>query len=360
MADEDESQKTEEPTAKKLQDAKEKGEVASSQELKTWFMIAAATAVVAGMGPMIALAVTRRLQAFMGTVHLMNTEQVGAMANVVSLVREVFFILIIPFFVFVVVALAASLVQHGATFSFEKFKPDISKLSPLKGAKKIFSTRIFIEFIKITLKLTGVSAAVLIVVLPERELIDTIMLMSVMDMMDLIYTMAVRLMIAVLIFLTIVAAIDFSYQKYQYIKKLRMTKQEVKDERKQSDGDPHVKGRLRSIRRERAMQRMMANIPNADVVITNPTHYAVALEYKHGTMDVPKLVAKGVDSIALKIRELAEENGVPIIENPPVARALHASVEIDEEIPPEHYKAVAGVISYIMKLRRAGFSGKRR
>ncbi|WP_262689666.1 flagellar biosynthesis protein FlhB [Kordiimonas aestuarii] len=360
MADEDESQKTEEPTAKKLQDAKEKGEVASSQELKTWFMLAAATAVVAGLGPFMASSVALRLQVFMGNIHLMDTEQVGATANIFALVREVFFIIIIPFSIFVVIALAASYIQHGATFTFEKLKPDLSKLSPLKGAKKIFSTRIFIEFVKITLKLIGVTSAVLIVVLPERELIDTIMYLSVIDLMGLIYTMAVRLMIAVLIFLTIVAAIDYSYQKYQYIKKLRMTKQEVKDERKQSDGDPHVKGRLRSIRRERAMQRMMANIPKADVVITNPTHYAVALEYKHGTMDVPKLVAKGVDTVALRIREMAEEHGVPIIENPPLARALHAGVDIDEEIPPEHYKAVAGVISYIMKLRKAGFSGRKR
>lgn len=360
MAEEDESQKTEEPTPKKLEEAHKKGEVASSQELKTWFMLMAGTAVVAGFGPFIALSITRKLQAFMTTVHLLDVDQVGAMSNLVVLLREVFILLLIPFSVFVVTALAASYVQHGATFSFEKFKPDISKLSPLKGAKKIFSTKIFIEFIKLTLKLIGVTTAVLIVVLPERELIDTIMLLSTIDMMSLIYSMVVRLLIATLVFLTIVAAIDYSFQKYQFIKRMRMTKQEVKDERKQADGDPQVKGKLRAIRRERAMQRMMANIPKADVVVTNPTHYAVALEYKHGQMDVPKLIAKGVDSVAFKIRELAEENGIPIIENPPLARALHASVDIDEEIPPEHYKAVAGVISYIMKLKRAGFSSRKR
>lgn len=360
MADEDDSQKTEEPTPKKLEEAHRKGEVASSQELKTWFMIVAATAVVAGLGPYMALTITRKLQAFMGNVHLMDTDQVGAMSNIVTLLKEVLLVLLIPFSIFVVTALAASYIQHGATFSFEKFKPDITKLSPLKGAKKIFSSRIFMEFVKLVLKLTGVTSAVLIVVLPEWEVIDTIMFLSMIDMMGLVYSMVVRLLIAVLIFLTVVAAIDYSYQKYQFIKRMRMTKQEVKDERKQSDGDPHVKGRLRAIRRERAMQRMMANIPKADVVITNPTHYAVALEYKHGEMDVPKLVAKGVDTVALKIRELAKEHGVPIVENPPLARALHAGVDIDEEIPPEHYKAVAGVISYMMKLKRAGFSSRKR
>ncbi|WP_417460887.1 flagellar biosynthesis protein FlhB [Kordiimonas sp.] len=360
MADEDESQKTEEPTAKKLRDAKEKGEVASSQELKTWFMLAAATAVVVGLSPFIASSITRRLQAFMSSVHLLDTEQVGAMESISALIFEVFMIISIPFAIFIVTALSASYIQHGMTFTFEKFKPDLSKLSPLKGAKKIFSTRIFIEFIKTSLKLIAVSSVVLMVTLPERELIDTVMYLSVIDMLDVVYTMAVRLLIGVLVFLTIVAAIDYSYQKYQYIKRLRMTKQEVKDEHKQSDGDPQVKGRLRAIRRERAMQRMMAAIPTADVVVTNPTHYAVALEYKHGSMDVPKLVAKGMDTVALRIRELAEEHGVPIIENPPLARALHAGVEIDEEIPPEHYKAVAGVISYIMKLKNAGFSRQKR
>jgi flagellar biosynthetic protein FlhB len=151
--------------------------------------------------------------------------------------------------------------------------------------------------------------------------------------------------------MTLVAVMDFAFQKQQFTKKMRMSKQEVKDEHKQSEGDPHVKARIRKIRTERAQQRMMAAVPDADVVITNPTHYSIALEYKMDDMAAPKLVAKGVDHLAMRIREVAEAHNIPLVENPPLARALYAGVEINEEIPAEHFKAVAEVIGFIMRKR---------
>ena len=160
-----------------------------------------------------------------------------------------------------------------------------------------------------------------------------------------------QLVVGTVAVMTVIALLDFAYQKYTFMKEQKMTKQEVKDEHKQSEGDPQVKARIRQLRAQRARQRMMAEVPDADVVVTNPSHYAVALKYNMEEMPAPKLVAKGMDFVAFRIREVAEENDIPIIENPPLARALYAPVELDEEIPPEHYKAVAEVIGYVMRLR---------
>ncbi len=159
------------------------------------------------------------------------------------------------------------------------------------------------------------------------------------------------MLISVVSVITIVAAIDFAYQRQQHSQQLRMTKQEVKDEHKQTEGDPMVKQRLRSIRMERSRKRMMAAVPDADVVVTNPTHFSVALKYAQDTMAAPKVVAKGQDHLAKRIREVAKDNDVPIVENPPLARALHASVDIDEQIRVEHFQAVAEVIGYVMRLK---------
>ena len=175
--------------------------------------------------------------------------------------------------------------------------------------------------------------------------------MEVYAILDFIHEIVVYLIFTVVIAISVVALIDYGYQFYTHRKKLRMSKQEMKDEYKQTEGDPLIKSRIRSLRNERARRRMMDNVPKASVVITNPTHYSVALQYELDVMDAPRLVAKGVDSLAFKIREVAEENDVPILENPPLARALYASVEIDQAIPPEHFKAVAEVIGYVMRLK---------
>jgi flagellar biosynthetic protein FlhB len=151
--------------------------------------------------------------------------------------------------------------------------------------------------------------------------------------------------------MTVIAVLDLIYQKSKHAKEMRMSLQEIKDEHKQSEGDPQIKARIREIRAERSQNRMMASVPDADVVITNPTHYSIALEYKMEHMAAPKLVAKGVDHLAFRIREIAEENNIPIIENAPLARALYAAVEIDQEIPTEHFTAVAEVIGFVMRMR---------
>jgi flagellar biosynthetic protein FlhB len=174
---------------------------------------------------------------------------------------------------------------------------------------------------------------------------------SVGDMLDRLLTISVWFTLAAVGVMTAISALDYSYQKAKSIKQMKMSKQEIKDENKQSEGDPQVKARIRQIRSERAQQRMMASVPDADVIVTNPTHYAIALKYKMQEMQAPILVAKGVDEVAARIRKCGEENDIPIVENPPLARALFASVEIDEEVPAEHYMAVAEVIGYVMRMR---------
>lgn len=358
MAEQDESQKTEEPTAKRLQEALNKGSVASSQEFKTWFLFLFATAAVAGGAPWLADALATLLNGYLGRLHEINVDESGVFQPLITVVWDWLLILIIPLIIFMVAAVVGNVVQHPFIFTLEKIKPDLSKVSPIAGFKKKFSSQVAVDFVKNIAKLIMVTAIVFLIIWPERDRLDTMMLVDILYVLETMHEMAIALMLGVLIFMTFVAALDFTYVKWKHNKDMRMTKQEVKDERKQTDGDPLVKGKIRSLRMERARSRMMANVPNADVVVTNPTHYAVALEYKHGKHDVPVLLAKGIDEVAQRIREIANEHAIPIVENPPLARALYASVELDEEIPPNQYKAVAEVISYVMKLRRIKMPGR--
>lgn len=358
MAEQDESQKTEEPTSKRLEDALNKGQVITSQEMKTFvLMIGVAASVSFGAG-WFGQSLFEILVGFMSRAHEITQSESGLLGPITVLLRDVFFIMIFPFVIFIVFGVVSNTVQHPTKLTFEKLKPDLSKVSPMKGLKRYVSSQIVVEAVKTIAKLVFVTGIVLIIVWPERARLDTLMQVDVITTVIVMKEMAEKLLIGILIFLAVVATLDYTYQKWKYMKDLRMTKQEVKDERKQMDGDPLVKRKIARLRMERANQRMMANVPNSDVVVTNPTHFAVALAYKHGEMEVPRVLAKGVDTVALRIREVAEENGVAIVENPPLARALYATVDIDDEIPPEHYKTVAGVIGYVMKLKRAGMTAR--
>ncbi|MEE8214176.1 MAG: EscU/YscU/HrcU family type III secretion system export apparatus switch protein, partial [Alphaproteobacteria bacterium] len=207
------------------------------------------------------------------------------------------------------------------------------------------------EFLKGILKLLAVGVVSFSMALPMLKDLTLIPYYEITQMMDRINIIAILLAVGTVGVMTVIAALDFAYQKYSFKKQMMMSKQEVKDEQKQSEGDPQIKARIRKVRMERAQQRMMAAVPEADVVITNPTHYSIALEYKMDDMTAPKLVAKGIDHLAMRIREVAKAHDVPIVENPPLARALYAGVELDEEIPPEHFKAVAEVIGFVMRQR---------
>ena len=356
--DQDDAQKTEDPSAKKLEDAFKKGDVPKSQELKTWFMLFAATILFATAAPSLARDVTEFLRGYMSTVHLVATDGSGLGTTAEAIIKRVLMILSLPMLVFILAGLAGNLIQHKPLITFEKMQPKLNKISPLAGLKRMFSTNTLVEFLKTLAKLVLVSSVAFMIVWPERSMLEGMAAVSLGGVLDIIQIMAFRMLLGVTLLVTVIAALDFAWQKHQHQKKLRMTKQEVKDEFKQTEGDPQIKARLRQVRMDRARTRMMQAVPEADVVITNPTHFAVALVYKHGDMDVPRLVAKGADKVAFRIRDLAEEHDVPIVENPPLTRALYAAVEIDEEVPPEHYKAVAEVIGYVMKLKKAGVRAK--
>jgi flagellar biosynthetic protein FlhB len=217
--------------------------------------------------------------------------------------------------------------------------------------KRLFSKQALANFAKGILKIAIVGAVLTALMWPERTRMEALVTLDPAALLPFTAGLALKIMGAVVAMLAIVAAADYLFQYRQWYEKQKMTLQEVKEEFKQTEGDPTIKGKLKQMRLAQARKRMMANVPNASVIITNPTHYAVALQYQNG-MAAPICLAKGVDALALKIREVAGEHRIPIVENPPLARALHATVEIDQPIPPEHYKAVAEVIGYVLRLRR--------
>ena len=349
--EQDQSQKTEEPTSKRLQEARKKGDVATSREVQNWFMLFAATVMLVFLAPGMAAAIARTLRQFLAAPHAYEVEPDTLRMVFFETVGGIGSILALPALLLITAALAASLVQHGFLFAPERLKPDLKKLSPIAGMKRLFSLRSVAEFLKGLLKIAIVGTVAVLLMLPVISELPSVPDKSVADNLGMIHALAVRMLAGVVAVLALIAGLDFMYQRFEHSKKLRMTKQEVKDEYKQTEGDPHVKARLRAIRIERARQRMMQAVPEADVVITNPTHYAVAIKYDVEEMPAPKVVAKGVDQVAERIRAVAEEHGVPIVENPPLARALHAAVDLDEEIPAEHYRAVAEVIAYVMRLK---------
>jgi flagellar biosynthetic protein FlhB len=255
----------------------------------------------------------------------------------------------IPFVLLVFFAAAGHLVQNGIVVAVERIEPKPDKLNPLNGLKNQFSLKTLVEFAKNVSKIVLVGVVLALVIMPEMLDIELYPQMSLGLTLERLYDMIVILLIATISLTAVIAGLDFAYQRYEFNKQMKMSKQEIKDEYKQTEGSPEIKAKVRQIRMERAQQRMMSNVPKADVVITNPTHYAVALQYDVGAMAAPVCVAKGQDNIALKIREVAEEHNITIMENPPVARALFATVEVDQEIPPEHYKAVAEIISFVFR-----------
>lgn len=361
---EDDSQKTEEPTQKKLDDARKKGQTASSKEMDHWIMIMAGTLVVGAFMPFVVADVQKTLVGFLARPHDFIVDVAGVGDILAGLAFSIIKWLALPFAVMIVAAVFSSFAQHGFILSADGLIPKLEKISLLKGMKRQFSLKSVMEFVKGVVKLSIVGGIVLAIIWPEvRDLRYTVR-MSLGDLLALIHSLALELMVSVAAIMAAIAALDMLYQRFEFIKQMRMSRQDVKDEMKQSEGDPMVKARLRQIRQERARKRMMAAVPKADVVITNPTHFAIALQYDQGAMHAPVVLAKGRDAVALKIREVAGANDIPVVENKPLARALYDAAEIDQEIPVEHYKAVAEVIGYVYRLKNKmpsrGGSGSRR
>ena len=348
--DRDDAQRTEEPTQKRLDEALKKGDVVKSMELATFVMLAGGTLALALFAQSSATRFATTFTVFLQSPAQMTMDAGGVMAVMKKSVYGLMAIVGPAFGLMLLAAPAGHLLQHRPFFSTEKIKPKLSKLSPIAGLKRMFGMDGVVNLVKGVAKILLVGAAGVMAVWPERARLASALDMNPAGIASLSMALIGKMLIASLVALFVIAALDYVYQRQRFFARHRMTRQELKDEVKQSEGDPQIKARIRQIRLERSKKRMIAAVPTADVVIMNPTHYAVALKYESGKMAAPVCVAKGMDHLALTIRKVAEEHDVPIVENPPLARALYAGVDLDEPIPPEHYKAVAGIIGYVMRL----------
>jgi len=358
MADEnDTSDKTEDPTQKRLDDALERGDVVKSQELNTWFVIAGGTLILSTFSESIGAGILVPLRNLMANAWMIHADGPGLLALAQSLEYAVAAAIGLPLLMLMLAAIAANMMQHRLVWSGEQLKPKFSKISPAAGTKRIFGKQALANFAKGIFKLAALGAVMTAILWPERHRLEAMVRFDPAALLGVTSTLAVHLLGAVVALLAVVAIGDYLFQYRQWYERQKMSLQEMKEEFKQSEGDPHVKGKIKQLRHARMRKRMMAAVPKASVIITNPTHYSVALSYERG-MTAPVCVAKGVDNIAFKIRETARAHEVPIVENVPLARALYATVEIDAEIPVEHYHAVAEIIGYVMGLRR-NLSGRR-
>ena len=354
MAEEQQAQeRTEEPTGKRLQQAREKGQVARSRELNTLLMLLPCSIVLwiwGGFGVnQLALLAEEALTPSLDVIY-----QSRLLAPFFADIALRAFTALVPFFAFtLLVALIGPASMGGLVFSAQALSPSLEKLDPIKGLGRLFALKSLVELLKTLLKffvVAGMGIAVLSAV--ERQVLGLITLpvdRGIAEAGSLIMMTLVLVSTA----LIIIAAVDVPFQLWNHNKQLKMTKQEVRDEMKETDGRPEVKGRIRQLQRENAQRRMMQDIPTADVVITNPTHFAVALKYDQMGSGAPRVVAKGVDHVAFQIRQIAEHNEVVIYEEPPLARALYASTEIGDDIPQSLFLAVARVLAYVYHLRRA-------
>jgi flagellar biosynthetic protein FlhB len=348
--DADPDSKTEEPTHKRLKDAEEKGNIAKSQEIGHWFAFLAAAIAMWMLSGTLSSNFISSTRVFLERPHLIPIDASHLSQVAIDLFFGVGRGLLPVLGLFLLFGLASSVIQNPPRFTVERIKPKFSKLSPIAGLKRMFSVQSAVEFVKNIIKISAIGAILAAILLPELDSLETIVALDVSVLLSLVAQMLVKLIGVLVGIMFVVAVVDYLYQRFTYMKNLRMTRQEVKEEFKEQEGDPIIKARLRQIRMQRVRRRMMASVPEASVVITNPTHYAVALKYDPDKMQAPVVVAKGVDVLALRIREIAKEHEVPIVENPPLARALY-KVDLDESIPVEHYRAVAGVISYVMRLK---------
>jgi flagellar biosynthetic protein FlhB len=251
--------------------------------------------------------------------------------------------------------IAGVMLQTGFFFALSLLAPDMTRLSPAAGLKRLFSPNKVADLFKSFGKLVFMGGMAYSVMKPIATESPQFTGLPLENILTFLHQKLMHLIEMLLLVFTSIAALDLFWSRYQYIKNLRMSKTEIKDEMKQQEGDPMIKGRLRQLRVDKARKRMMAQVPKADVVITNPTHYAIALKYESGKMTAPIVMAKGINLIAERIRAIAEENRIPLVSNPPLARALYDTVEVDHQIPAQHYRAVAEVISYVFKLRKRRF-----
>ena len=346
---EDGASRTEEATPHRLEEARRKGDVAKSPDLPQWASLAATFGVLTVAGGYLMQQLVVQLTPFLahsGDLSLANGGGQLVLRQAASSAAPML----------LTVMLAAGLagafghvIQHGFLWNASKLAPDLTKLNPLTGLKRMFGIDSLMQFLKTLLKVCVVGAVAYYVLRPHFAELSNLASMEPIAIVPALAGLLKGLFYAILALLGLTAGFDWFWQRYRFNVRMRMTREEVKEDYRQAEGDPHIKAKLKQMRLEKAKRRMMQSVPKATVVVMNPTHYAVALRYVAGETAAPECVAKGVDTLALKIREIAEEAGVAVIEDPPLARALYATVDVDQVIPREHYEAVAKVIGFVMQ-----------
>ncbi|MCK5295072.1 MAG: flagellar biosynthesis protein FlhB [Arcobacteraceae bacterium] len=349
MADADKDSKTEEATSKKIEDSKAEGNVPKSAEVPGAAILFFSSIYLL----FFAGDIFENIQKMMLYVFSFIGEDIDGtvLFTITYTVINTLLYSLTPLFIMVVfLAVIFNVMQFG--FILTPLKLELSKINPFTGFSNVFSLKKGLEALKLTAKLTIIFIVMVIILVIVWDDILVMMDMTIHGSISLIINLIGYFLVAILLIVIIFAIIDFFFTRHYYFEQLKMTKQEIKDEHKQMDGDPLVKGRIRSIQMKMSRQRMMKDVADADVVITNPTHYAVALQYKQGEQNAPKMVGKGIDFLAIKMKDVARENNIPIIENPAMARALYDQLDIEQEVPEEFYKAIAEIFTYIYELNK--------
>ncbi|AJF07584.1 flagellar biosynthesis protein FlhB [Geoalkalibacter subterraneus] len=343
-------EKTEKATAKRREDFRKKGEVAQSREVNTALLMTTAMILWFFYAPPF----WRSLNEILATIWRRSAEfevtPSSVMMLMTMLMQKIALMLAPLFLLALVMGFVASIAQIGWLFTLKPMEPKLSKINPISGMKKFVSKRMIIDLLKSLAKVLLVGFVAYRTVAGEFENSMYLMDMELVETINFIAYVAFWILVKTCFILILLAVIDYAFTRYEMEEKMKMTKQETKEEHKETEGDPHIKSKIRSIQMQMARKRMMAEVPTADVVVTNPTHLSVALSYKRGEMDAPVVVAKGADAVAMKIREIATENNVPLVENVPVARALY-EVELGQPIPEEMFRAVAEILAYVYSLK---------
>lgn len=358
MAENDQDQeRTEEATSRRRDDAREKGQVARSTEIvSVGILVACLIYFYFGAAGLIKNIMELMTFGFR-TAGEVNITPESIRPLFIDYIFKSFIILFPILLTVLVAAILGNVLQIGVMFSSESVTPKLSKIDPVKGFQRLFSIRSVVELIKSIFKICVISLVAYLVVKGELANMIPLMDQSVWELMTYLGRVCFKIILTTTIVLVVLAILDYIYQRWEHEKSLRMTKQEIKDEYKNTEGDPLIKSRIRRLQREAAQKRMMAAVPKADVIITNPTHLAVAIQYDHENMMAPKVVAKGANLIAEKIREIARENDIPIVEDKPLARVLYKMVEVDQFIPEDLYRAVAEVLAFVYEQKKIEIFG---
>lgn len=344
-------EKTEKATPQKKKESRKKGEIAKSGELPSAFIFLLMFLGFYLIGSFLADRIIALYDKILSDYLIWEVSANNVSLIFLEIINDLIWVMVPIFLIALIGAISGNLIQVGFLFTGDPIKAKLNRINPVSGFKRIFSVRALVELVKSVLKITLMGYLIYSILISHKETLLSLYLYDLHEILRFIGVLVIELGLKSAVLLFILAVFDYLYQKYDHDKKLRMSKHDIKDEYKKTEGDPQLKGKIKQKQREMSMKRMMQAIPDADVIITNPTHYAVAIVYKTGEMDAPKVIAKGMDNIALKIKEIASSHDITLVENVWLARSLYYQVEIGDAVSADLYQAVAEVLAYVYKIK---------